>query len=67
MLTEDERERLELIETLFYATRGQSIHLVELCERWPASGNPVQEARVCYLLGNSNRALFVNHQVLLAA
>jgi hypothetical protein len=64
-LAEDERERLELVEALAYATSRQSIHLVELCEGWLASGHSAQRAIVRYLVSKSNDVLFVIDKALL--
>ena len=65
MLSDDEREQLELIEGLAYTCTGQSIRLVELCESWLASGNPALIARVRYLAGDPERATVVIDQALL--
>jgi len=64
MLSDDEREQLELIEGLAYACTGQSIRLVELCETWLATGNPALEAMVRYLAGGPNSAVVVIDQAL---
>ncbi len=44
MLTEDERERLELMEAFTYACTGQNIHLVKVCESWLVNGNAALHA-----------------------
>ena len=43
----------------------QSIHLVEWCESWLASGNPALEVIMRSLRGTPTDALFVSDQALL--
>ena len=64
-LSEDERERLEIIEALAYSLTGQSINLVELCESWLASGNPGLQAIARYMVGGPESAMVVIDQALL--
>jgi len=57
ILTGDERERLRLLEDLCYDTTGLSIDLVELCESWLATDDPIRHVKARFLIGGPESAV----------